>query len=674
MKKSKRRIALVSSIFLGLGLVLAASVSSPAAGLVPGEYTVEAALDENCVHKMGRIVVPAGFVAANFRLYFIDSTWLPCSGPTPPDFEEFCISREPEGELVYWYRLNRKDRTTAETEKFADVVLGPGTYGVHVGGGKRTIVKVDFRLQTDSPSMTVQLWGTQRRGTSPTSGNVADGNEIYLSSPATVVGVSGLGNSTNPMDKWAADFCIWSAFLTGDRWDYRTAGAKNKREICRKCVLAGSVNINIINQVLPPGRYKVFTGTLQGQQLENRVEITLRKTPFAVPNVYVPCLVLYSSGYKPAGPPFEARLKTTVLAEGKTLWQFSEENGQLLNQLPALGPDGTLYVTSGARLYAIIPDGSKKWIFNIPTPGAGSPVVDQDGTIYFVSGVFVYAVKPDGTKKWEWKAQPEAGLGAIALRPDGAIIVGHAASGSYVRKVMALSRKGSLLWSTDSKITTVYSLTTGLKGEVYYSIGGSISNIGLEALDAGSGKSLWIADLGWNAYTYGGLAVDEKGTIYAPLTNAGRLVALTPAGKKIWEYAPPSRSSIGPVSIGPDGTLYAVFLGQGLHAFSPDGRLKWRAGGAPTIGGVAVDSQGTAYYLGFASGQWVLTAINADGSIRWTAGIPCGPGSPAIDSKGIIYVVGGDKVTAVQGSAPLASSPWPRDRADNGNTGSAKRK
>jgi len=53
------------------------------------------------------------------------------------------------------------------------------------------------------------------------------------------------------------------------------------------------------------------------------------------------------------------------------------------------------------------------------------------------------------------------------------------------------------------------------------------------------------------------------------------------------------------------------------------------------------------------------------------ANIPCAVGSPAIASDGTVIVTRGTFVTALRGSAALASSDWPRALNGNQNTGSA---
>lgn len=75
-----------------------------------------------------------------------------------------------------------------------------------------------------------------------------------------------------------------------------------------------------------------------------------------------------------------------------------------LRSFPAVGSDGMIYVTGNNSLYALNPDGKLIWRF--ATTGGfweASPVVGGDGTIYFsASDGFIYAVRPNGTLKWKY--------------------------------------------------------------------------------------------------------------------------------------------------------------------------------------------------------------------------------------------------------------------------------
>ena len=78
--------------------------------------------------------------------------------------------------------------------------------------------------------------------------------------------------------------------------------------------------------------------------------------------------------------------------------------GHWLESAPAIGSDGTIYIGSvDKNLYAINPDGSKKWAFKTSDRVRSSPAVGSDGTIYVGSDKNLYAINPDGSKKWERK-------------------------------------------------------------------------------------------------------------------------------------------------------------------------------------------------------------------------------------------------------------------------------
>ena len=66
---------------------------------------------------------------------------------------------------------------------------------------------------------------------------------------------------------------------------------------------------------------------------------------------------------------------------------------------PAIGSDGTIYVGANDNyLYAINPDGSRKWRFKTGDFVTSSPAIGSDGTIYVGSGDnYLYAINSDGS-------------------------------------------------------------------------------------------------------------------------------------------------------------------------------------------------------------------------------------------------------------------------------------
>src|SRR5262249_17026407 len=92
-------------------------------------------------------------------------------------------------------------------------------------------------------------------------------------------------------------------------------------------------------------------------------------------------------------------------------------------------------------------------------------------------------------------------------------------------------------------------------------------------------------------------------------------------------------------TVGSDGTIYVGARDNRLHAYNPDGSVKWQdlvgvdgdVSNAPAIG-----SDGTIYM----GGTGRLHAVNPDGSLKWA--VPTGgvifTASPAIAADGSIYI------------------------------------
>jgi hypothetical protein len=110
---------------------------------------------------------------------------------------------------------------------------------------------------------------------------------------------------------------------------------------------------------------------------------------------------------------------------GTKKWAFPY--GGLAYGFAAVGKDGTVYVDNGT-LYALYPEstnpnGTKKWDYGLGC--AFAPVIGADGTIYAAGGNFVlYALRPNGTKKWEFQAGDRLDRRSAAIGRDGTIYVG----------------------------------------------------------------------------------------------------------------------------------------------------------------------------------------------------------------------------------------------------------
>jgi hypothetical protein len=115
---------------------------------------------------------------------------------------------------------------------------------------------------------------------------------------------------------------------------------------------------------------------------------------------------------------------------GEKLWEFSSNNQDLDGGI-ALAGDGTLYVAS-RFLYALDKAGKSKWDFKSERTYTDrdyfghQPIVAKDGTIYANSYYDqLYAITPDGRKKWVVSGEPrdvKRAWGQPTLTKDGTLL------------------------------------------------------------------------------------------------------------------------------------------------------------------------------------------------------------------------------------------------------------
>ena len=194
--------------------------------------------------------------------------------------------------------------------------------------------------------------------------------------------------------------------------------------------------------------------------------------------------------------------------DGTKKWAFA--TGFLINSSPAIGADGTVYVgSSDGFFYAVNPDGTLKWSFAIPPGVDSSPAIEADGTIYFgANDNKVYAMSPDGTKKWTFTTGGALQRASPVIGPNGAIYIGSRDGVLY-----ALNRDGSWGWqfSTPSEINGTPAIASD--GTIYF----GCSDKKVYAL-AGNGAKLWEFVTG--SSVVGSPAIATNGTVYIGSTDA----------------------------------------------------------------------------------------------------------------------------------------------------------
>jgi outer membrane protein assembly factor BamB len=221
-----------------------------------------------------------------------------------------------------------------------------------------------------------------------------------------------------------------------------------------------------------------------------------------------------------------------IRPDGSHSWHYRTRVSCLCpDPSPAIGPDGTIYLSWLYTLYAFKPNGSLKWTYHADL-GFGGPPAVGDGVVYLMSNG-LYALNPDGTVKWH--TPDEFAGGGLSIADDGTIYVNEAMPPT----VRAYSPDGVLKWSY----------------QVAECCGASVDTTPAIALDG---------------TIYVGEYVGEGNDVAA-------IVALNPDGTLRWleHYGRLPTSA----AIGADGTIYfgsGSNLPTSLYALNPDGSLKWR--------------------------------------------------------------------------------------------------
>ena len=352
------------------------------------------------------------------------------------------------------------------------------------------------------------------------------------------------------------------------------------------------------------------------------------------------------------------------------LWRVQLTHGHSANPAsPAVAPDGTIYVGSpDGSLYAVEPRGVVKWRYVTGGAVQSSPAIAADGTIYFGSNdSCLYALNPDGILMWKYVTGGVV-LSSPAIAADGTIYVG---SEDYF--LYALNADGTLRWRYAASGAGVSSPAVAADGTVYF----GADDHSIYALSPnGTQKWHYVSGIGG---AFASPAVGSDGAIYCGARVAewgGFLCSLNPDGTLRWSFMADGAIGSSP-AIGVDGTVYFGTSGSSwwggysrLYALNADGTLKWFSEPNGPAGGSspAVSSFGPIYF-----GELGLHAVYPDGTSKFLYRPTDYYGyvsSPSIGLDGTLYFVCDDGyLYALNGTGPLANSPWPKFQHDLQNTG-----
>jgi hypothetical protein len=310
--------------------------------------------------------------------------------------------------------------------------------------------------------------------------------------------------------------------------------------------------------------------------------------------------------------------------------------------VPAVGPDGTVYASSGFTVYAIQPAYGSIWIAaNMSMPALSSPVLSPDGQLLYVLQLHTGARRPQlavftlGAAGW-----PGALLAALQL--DGAPLPGT---------VPALSADGAYAMVADSEAVYVIDTAALVAGQ------SAIVTQLSAGLPPGASPAIWGAAMGYASNVATG---DAPALCALILGSSGELWCRT--------------TTLPVVAVAPDGTVITANADGWLMAVNSDGSTAWhsrvQAGpgdGSTTAWPVIVGcgalpgcTSGVVYVANPNANSYAnysFTAVSLDdGSVVWTATTSTPLQAPAIGPGGMVLAGSAYGLTAYRNPGP---GPWP---------------
>jgi outer membrane protein assembly factor BamB len=277
----------------------------------------------------------------------------------------------------------------------------------------------------------------------------------------------------------------------------------------------------------------------------------------------------YHSTDNPAG--IAVRSDGRLIVSGVGLYCFSPSGSIIWNVergfgsvFPSIGPEGTIYSTRGSELYALDPDGRRKWGYGLGTLASGfSPALSRDGQTLYVGGQdgSLLAIRSsNGEPRWRYAPEGQLGIssGAPVVAPDGRVLWGTTRGTGLNPQgfVNSVDSFGRLTWRYPLELSMAGSPAVDDDGTVYAN-----SSHGLIALES-NGILKWM--IPWDSAFPSQVSpiIDSSGIIF--IARNDRLSAIRQDGTLKWDIRLPG-SVESPIILGDDQIIY-VFAGNAIVA------------------------------------------------------------------------------------------------------------
>ncbi|HEU5077958.1 MAG TPA: S8 family serine peptidase [Opitutaceae bacterium] len=306
----------------------------------------------------------------------------------------------------------------------------------------------------------------------------------------------------------------------------------------------------------------------------------------------------------------------TLFYSSSNYW-FDNLVGQLDISTPALGTDGTIYITTSTSLYAIAADKTHKWTKDLDDGFGSSPALTSAGNIVVHSNDgFLRVYSPSGTELWSTAVTGNS-YSSPSIAPDGTIYIG----------------------STDHNLYAVNGDTGAVKWK--YDTGGEI---------------------------YASPAIGTDGTIYIG-TMSSKFLAVKPTGSLAWSYST-GDSITSSAAIAADGSLYFGCYDKKVYCLTSGGTLKWSytTGDQIRASSPAIGSDGTVY---IGSYDGCLYVISSTGALtkKYQTGSYIRSSPMLIEDAVVVGSDDGRYYILTATGEGMANSPWPTYRQNVQRTG-----
>lgn len=143
--------------------------------------------------------------------------------------------------------------------------------------------------------------------------------------------------------------------------------------------------------------------------------------------------------------------------------KWSYPTGGPITSSPAIDGDGTIYFSSvDGFFYALRPEGTLKWRLKTGGISESSPVIGQDGTLFIGVNNELWAVSPDGKKKWD-----QSYGGELIVSAPMALIDGSVCCVSRAGFLVNLSIPHQFNWTYDQNFSGTLCPAVGTQGMLY---------------------------------------------------------------------------------------------------------------------------------------------------------------------------------------------------------------